>query len=89
MRIIIFQIATIVHSRQARVNFDTLWLDLYEKVILEVQADKVTPLAINPGRILLSTDKLYFQPYNNIEAVRERCFESINFHIMLCFSIPF
>lgn len=59
-----------MHSRQARVSFDPLWLDLYEKVILEMQADKVTPLAINPGRILLSTAKLYFQPYNNIEAVR-------------------
>ncbi|KAK9870435.1 hypothetical protein WA026_008004 [Henosepilachna vigintioctopunctata] len=60
-------IATIVHSRQARVNFDQLSLDLYEKVILETQADKVTPLVVNPGRILLSTSRLYFQPYNNIE----------------------
>ncbi|KAF5306415.1 hypothetical protein FQA39_LY08924 [Lamprigera yunnana] len=60
-------IATIVHSRQARVSFDPLWLDLYEKVVMETQADKVTPLVINPGRILLSTARLFFQPYNNIE----------------------
>ncbi|KAL3282016.1 hypothetical protein HHI36_005219 [Cryptolaemus montrouzieri] len=60
-------IATIVHSRQARVSFDQLWLDLYEKVVLETQADKVTPLVVNPGRILLSTKRLYFQPYNNVE----------------------
>ncbi|KAK4880232.1 hypothetical protein RN001_008378 [Aquatica leii] len=60
-------IATIVHSRQARVRFDPLWLDLYEKVVMETQADKVTPLVINPGRILLSTARLFFQPYNNIE----------------------
>ncbi|KAK5646659.1 hypothetical protein RI129_005123 [Pyrocoelia pectoralis] len=60
-------IATIVHSRQARVHFDPLWLDLYEKVIMETQADKVTPLVLNPGRILLSSVRLFFQPYNNIE----------------------
>jgi factor associated with neutral sphingomyelinase activation len=58
-----------VHSRQARVNFDPLWLDLYEKVVLETEADKVTPLVVNPGRILLSTSRLFFQPYNNVETV--------------------
>jgi factor associated with neutral sphingomyelinase activation len=65
----LIQIATIVHSRQARVNFDPLWLDLYEKVVLETEADKVTPLVVNPGRILLSTSRLFFQPYNNVETV--------------------
>ncbi|RZB38733.1 protein FAN-like [Asbolus verrucosus] len=62
-------IATIVHSRQARVSFDALWLDLYEKVVMETEADKVTPLVVNPGRILLSTSRLFFQPYNNVETV--------------------
>lgn len=61
-------IATIVYSRQARVNFDTLWLeDLYEKVVLETQGSKITPLVVNPGRILLTSCRLYFQPYNNVE----------------------
>ncbi|XP_049854679.1 protein FAN-like [Schistocerca gregaria] len=61
-------IATIVYSRQSRVSFDTLWLeDLYEKVIMEIQGSKITPLVVNPGRILLTSQRLYFQPYNNIE----------------------
>lgn len=64
-----FQIATIVHSRQARVKFDPLWLDLGEKVILETEADKITPLVVNPGRLLLSSQRLFFQPYNNVEPV--------------------
>lgn len=64
-----FQIATIVHSRQARVKFDPLWLDLGEKVILETEADKITPLVVNPGRLLLSSQRLFFQPYNNVESV--------------------
>ncbi|XP_028128132.1 protein FAN [Diabrotica virgifera virgifera] len=59
-------IATIVHSRQSRDVFDPRWMDLYEKVVLESQADKVTPLVVNPGRIVLSTSKLYFQPYNKM-----------------------
>ncbi|KAJ3655160.1 hypothetical protein Zmor_014297 [Zophobas morio] len=62
-------IATIVHSRQARVSFDPLWLDLYEKVVMETEADKVTPLVINPGRLVLTTARLFFQPYNNVETV--------------------
>ncbi|VEN59952.1 unnamed protein product, partial [Callosobruchus maculatus] len=59
-------IATIVHSRQARDNFDPRWMDLYEKIIMETQADKVTPLVVNPGRVVLTTSKLYFQPYNKM-----------------------
>lgn len=50
-------------------KFDPLWLDLYEKVIVEARADKITPLIVNPGRLLLSNSRLYFQPFNNIEPV--------------------
>ncbi|XP_023316576.1 protein FAN-like [Trichogramma pretiosum] len=61
-------ILTIVHSRQSRFSFDTSWLeDLYEEVVCEVQANKVLPLIVNPGRILLTTCRIYFQPYNNID----------------------
>ncbi|KAG7204147.1 hypothetical protein KM043_001989 [Ampulex compressa] len=61
-------IMAIVHSRQSRVSFDTSWLeDLYEQVVLETQANKVLPLVINPGKILLTTSRIYFQPYNNMD----------------------
>ncbi|OAD54426.1 Protein FAN [Eufriesea mexicana] len=61
-------IMAIVHSRQSRVSFDTSWLeDLYEQVVLETQASKVLPLVINPGRILLTNSRIYFQPYNNLD----------------------
>ncbi|ERL95389.1 hypothetical protein D910_12653 [Dendroctonus ponderosae] len=59
--------ATIVHSRHARVKFDPLWLDLYDKIILETHADKVCPLNITPGRCVLSKLCLFFQSYNNID----------------------
>ncbi|KOC66673.1 Protein FAN, partial [Habropoda laboriosa] len=61
-------IMAIVLSRQSRVSFDTSWLEnLYEQVVLETQANKVLPLVINPGRILLTTSRIYFQPYNNLD----------------------
>ncbi|KAK0098497.1 hypothetical protein PV326_007758 [Microctonus aethiopoides] len=61
-------VMTIVHSRQSRFSFDTSWLeDLYEQVVFEVQANKVLPLIINPGRVLLTNRRIYFQPYNNLD----------------------
>ncbi|XP_076336883.1 protein FAN-like isoform X2 [Tachypleus tridentatus] len=61
-------IAAIVLSRQSRVSFDTSWLeDLYEKIVMETTGNKITPLVVNPGRILLTCSRLYFQPYNNAE----------------------
>lgn len=61
-------IMAIVHSRQSRVSFDTSWLeDLYEEVVIEVQANKVLPLVVNPGRVLLTNSRIYFQPYNNMD----------------------
>ncbi|XP_015523883.2 protein FAN isoform X1 [Neodiprion lecontei] len=61
-------ITAIVHSRQSRVSFDTSWLeDLYEQAVLELQADKISPLVVNPGRVLLTSSRIYFQPYNNMD----------------------
>lgn len=67
---IILQINTIESARQTNTSFDPLWLqDLYEKVILETIANKITPLVVNPGTVLLSAAMLYFQPFNRIEPV--------------------
>lgn len=61
-------IMTIVTCRQSSVKFDTSWLeDLHETILLETTGNKITPLVVNPGRILLTTSRLYFQPYNNAE----------------------
>ncbi|XP_054283298.1 protein FAN-like [Macrosteles quadrilineatus] len=55
-------------AMQASKTFDRLWLqDLYEQVVLETTANKITPLVVNPGMVLLSSATLYFQSYNNIE----------------------
>jgi factor associated with neutral sphingomyelinase activation len=66
------QIATIIYSRQQRVTFDPLWLeDLNERVVVEFAASKIQPLVNNPGRVLLTNQRLYFQPFNNVETVRK------------------
>lgn len=65
-----FQISTIVFSRHTRVKFNPLWLDnIYEKVIIENQVDEINPLVVNPGRLVLTSSSIYFQPYNNIQPV--------------------
>lgn len=70
MIFLFLKIMAIVHSRQSGVSFDMSWLeDLYEQVVLETQANQVLPLVINPGRVLLTTARLYFQPYNNTDQV--------------------
>lgn len=63
-------VATISHSRYSRMRFDALWLDdLYDKIILEINADRVSPLVQNPGKVVLTSNTLFFQPCNNIEPV--------------------
>eukprot|EP00117_Sycon_ciliatum_P047152 scpid28293/ scgid33705/ Protein FAN; Factor associated with neutral sphingomyelinase activation len=63
-------VQSIVRSRQARVTFNTGCLDsLYEKIVLETTGDRITPLVCNPGRIMLTNSRLYFQPFNNADPV--------------------
>ncbi|CAB3378073.1 Hypothetical predicted protein [Cloeon dipterum] len=61
-------VAAIIFSRQARFKFDPQWMeDFSEQIIFEETANKVSPLVVNPGRVVLTNSILYFQPFNNIE----------------------
>ncbi|XP_065828267.1 protein FAN-like [Oscarella lobularis] len=58
-------ISSIVRARQAMVSFNASWLEsLYEKISVEMTGERVTPLVANPGRIVVTTANLYFQPFN-------------------------
>ena len=35
--------------------------------LLQTVGNKITPLVVNPGRIVLTSATLYYQPYNNAE----------------------
>ena len=43
--------------------------ELQEKIVLQMAGEKVTPMVANPGRILLTSHRLYFQPFNDAEMV--------------------
>ena len=43
--------------------------DFYETIVKEVIADHITPLVTNPGRLMLTSSRLYFQPFNNATTV--------------------
>merc|ERR1719334_1449911 len=61
-------VAAINYSIQSRLSFDTCWLEnITEKIVLETTGNRITPLVLNPGRVLLTNERLYFQPYNNVE----------------------
>ena len=45
--------------------------DLYERLLMETRAEKITPLVTNPGRIMLTSTRLYFQPFNNVDPVSQ------------------
>ncbi|XP_022082216.1 protein FAN-like isoform X2 [Acanthaster planci] len=63
-------IAAIVFSYYNRIKFNTSWLEtLYEQIVMETSGDHITPLVVNPGRIMLTSSRLYFQPFNNVESV--------------------
>ena len=62
-------IAAICYSRQHRLAFDSCWLEsVRETILLKTVGNKITPLVVNPGRVVLTDAILYFQPYNNAEA---------------------
>ena len=61
-------VAAINYSRQSRGAFDTCWLDnIAETIVFETVANRVAPLVLNQGRILLTNQFLYFQSDNNVE----------------------
>ena len=64
----LYMISAIVEARQRQTKFNASWIeDLYETIVHETTASKINPLVCNPGRILLTSRMLYFQPFNNIE----------------------
>eukprot|EP00026_Physarum_polycephalum_P001800 Phypoly_transcript_01803.p1 GENE.Phypoly_transcript_01803~~Phypoly_transcript_01803.p1 ORF type:complete len:984 (+),score=105.94 Phypoly_transcript_01803:185-3136(+) len=62
-------IKSIIEERERSAQFDNTWLvDINEHQLLELTGARITPLVVNPGRILITNSRLYFQPINNIEA---------------------
>jgi factor associated with neutral sphingomyelinase activation len=58
----------VLKSRYSKLSFNMSWLEeLQEKIIVEMAGEKVTPMVGNPGRVLLTSHRLYFQPFNNAE----------------------
>ncbi|KAJ6226016.1 protein fan [Anaeramoeba flamelloides] len=62
--------AKLIKKIQSEIKFDKSWIeDLSEKPLLECFAYHVTPLVKNPGRIMLTNQQLYFQPFSKTSGV--------------------
>ena len=40
----------------------------FSQVVVDLMCDRVTPLVRNRGRVVVTTQIIYFQPFNNIES---------------------
>ena len=55
-------VAAINYSIQSRLSFDTCLLEnIGERIVVETVGNRITPLVLNPGRVLLTNERLYFQ----------------------------
>eukprot|EP00039_Didymoeca_costata_P007268 m.97938 g.97938 ORF g.97938 m.97938 type:complete len:922 (-) comp13618_c1_seq2:66-2831(-) len=60
----------ITREHQESIEFDSGWLeDLSERIVSKMTANRVTPLVSNPGRVMLTSSRIYFQPFNNVDPV--------------------
>ena len=56
----------LIEQREAAIEFNSTWLvNLSERPKFQVTGVQLTPLVRNPGRILITDQRLYFQPLNN------------------------
>lgn len=73
-------VATILHSRYMRMEFDPVMMDDFtEEIVCELQAEKISPLVRHQGKLALTPTTIYFQPFSNVESV------SINFLALFIF----
>jgi factor associated with neutral sphingomyelinase activation len=62
------RIAAIVKEHEASISFNPTWLEGNEKVVMEALASRVTPLVSHPGRIVVTSRCVYFQPFNVVSS---------------------
>src|SRR3990167_9955280 len=61
------QLNRLIEQKEESIQFNQTWLvSLSEKSQLQVTGVQLTPLVKNPGRILITDQRLYFQPLNNV-----------------------
>ncbi|KAG6463345.1 hypothetical protein O3G_MSEX013819, partial [Manduca sexta] len=62
-------VATILHSRYMRMEFDPVMMDDFtEEIVCELQAEKISPLVRHQGKLALTPTTIYFQPFSNVES---------------------
>ena len=60
------QLRNLIDQREASIEFNPTWLvSLSEKSKIQINGNKITPLVQNPGRIVVTDQRLYFQPLHN------------------------
>jgi hypothetical protein len=59
----------LIDEREDAMAFDLANLvDFTEGEVFSCKAERITPLVSNPGRVVLTDKRLYFQPFNTVQA---------------------
>ena len=70
------QIRLGVQAHEEAERFNPGWLeDEGERVVLEALGARITPLCRQPGRVVLTPARLYFQPFNVVSAQPTQVFQ--------------
>ena len=66
-------------QREALASFDTsFFVDFNERAIVEVACTQVTPFVNNPGIFVITNQRFYFQPFNEVDERPVHKFELTN-----------
>ena len=61
------ELVAMIEEREASMSFDGGCLEEGENTLFESKAMRISPLVSNPGRVLLTDQRLYFQPFNGVQ----------------------
>ena len=61
------ELVAMIEEREAGMSFDGGCLEEEENTLFESKAMRISPLVSNPGRVLLTDQRLYFQPFNGVQ----------------------
>eukprot|EP00850_Spirogloea_muscicola_P000597 SM000002S05677 [mRNA] locus=s2:1500317:1510139:+ [translate_table: standard] len=63
------QLRVLIQEHEDQVRFNPGWLeDTSETLVMEVVGNRITPLVCQPGRIVLTEQRVYFQPFNVVSS---------------------
>eukprot|EP00271_Cylindrocystis_brebissonii_P020385 TRINITY_DN6725_c0_g2_i1.p1 TRINITY_DN6725_c0_g2~~TRINITY_DN6725_c0_g2_i1.p1 ORF type:complete len:926 (+),score=154.21 TRINITY_DN6725_c0_g2_i1:58-2835(+) len=63
------RLQALITKHEEELNFNVAWFETSnESLLLQVNAFRMSPLVVQPGRVVLTNKNIYFQPFNVVSA---------------------